>query len=136
MIERRQFLQGVFGGVTAAGLVVAAPKHIVEAFHVPMGSPLSIVEPTFACAVMPGDQLYNAQGQVVAIVDAVNTHRDKIDVTTHNDTYKKFIMGSLNIDIRARGLLYDEWGKIVSCQYCGTPQPFSRPCVQCGAGPN
>ena len=134
MIPRRSFLQGVFGGVTSAGLIIAGSKDSLQAFTAEKGAPVVLAQPEYSQMVTPGEQVYNAQGQVIGVVEGVSFQRNKIEVTTFNDAASQYVLGIPSVDIRVRGLLYDHWGKPVVCTYCGTPRPFNRPCLQCGAG--
>lgn len=137
MINRRGFLQGVFGGVTAAGVIVAASPEDVAAFASPVGSPVTLQQPTFSAYVTPGQELYNADGQIVAIVQNVTMQRDKIEVTTYSSLSPEYILGQLTIDIRARGVPHEGLAvdKQVRCPYCRSRRHPSLPCCQCGAGP-
>lgn len=132
--DRRGFLQGVFGGVTAAGVIVMAPERVAAHFTPEIGAPVTLVEPTYSRYVMPGDSLYNAQGQVVAVVRDVSRSRNAIEVTTFNSSTDEYILGILNIDIHAKGVPFDQYGQVMTCSYCGSPRPFLRSCASCGAG--
>ena len=72
-MERRGFLKGMFGGVTAAGVIVAASMEDIAAF----ANPLTRNEPVFLDAprssmVDMGEELYNANGEIVALVKNVH----------------------------------------------------------------
>ncbi len=65
-IERRGFLGGLFGGLVGSGVLVLASDHDIERFSVPLGEPLTVSAP--APPVGCGDNLYNARGELVAVV--------------------------------------------------------------------
>lgn len=82
-MDRRLFLQGVFGGVASAGLIVAANQSEIEAFASPLkvGEPLVLDKPIPAErteTVTAGEHLYNAKGEVVAIVSSYGLGRGGI----------------------------------------------------------
>ena len=70
-MERRSFLRGVFGGVTAGGIILAAPAKELEAFAAPLvaNQPL-IIDPMSDLDVGIGQRLYNEHGESVAVVTA------------------------------------------------------------------
>jgi hypothetical protein len=73
-MDRRGFLQGVFGGVAAAGtgLIVSATTQEIEAFESPLakGDPVMLDANTATASL--GQHLYNERGELVAVV----THID------------------------------------------------------------
>lgn len=110
-MDRRGFLKGVFGGVTAAGLVVAASPDEIRAFTQPLAShaPLMLAPVPKQQGIDLGEHLYNAKGELVAVVTAVNIYHDRLDVTSASDQGARFISGLMHVDIRAHGLGPVEW---------------------------
>jgi hypothetical protein len=69
-MERRGFLRGLFGGLTSAGLLIAAEPQELAAFASPLGvdDPVVLDAAPVAPIVGEGDHLYNARGELVAVV--------------------------------------------------------------------
>jgi len=69
-MERRGFLQGLFGGLTSAGLLIAAAPNELAEFASPLGlhDPVVLDAAPVAPIVGCGDHLYNARGELVAVV--------------------------------------------------------------------
>ena len=106
LIERRRFLQGVFGGVTAAGVIVAATPAEIAALT-PLVADHPVVLDTAPPVIVPthvGEHLYNARGEVVGLIDRVSVDRDTIETTTLGDVGRRFIQGMERIRIEAVGL--------------------------------
>lgn len=110
LMDRRNFLQGVFGGVAATGLIIAAKPNDIEAFAGPLrkGAPLLLDKPTVNPKVVTfGEHLYNSRGEVVAYVTDISVIAEKLDVTgfslteRYSDTGKTFVQGLPNVEIRA-----------------------------------
>ncbi len=103
-MERRGFLQGLFGGIVGGGIVVAAKPEEVAAFAGPLvkDQPLTL-DPAPKPTVVPaaGEHLYNAKGELVAIVTEVKLHTQRIDVTSAWDTNRTYIQGPQHIELRA-----------------------------------
>jgi len=118
-MDRRGFLKGVFGGVTAAGVIVAASPADIAAFASPLvrEAPVVLDVPTKAPAES-GEHLYNAAGELVAIIDSFNIRRQTIDVTMAGDLNRVYLPGRLDIDIHARWVghvdTYPTFGRAVS----------------------
>lgn len=111
-MERRSFLKGVFGGVTAAGVVVAASQAEIAAFASPLvkDAPIVLDVPSANPAIGAGEHLYNASGDLVAVVRSVSFHVDKIDVTSFGDTNSVYVhKGPPRFDIHAEGIGAVEW---------------------------
>lgn len=106
-MDRRNFLQGVFGGVTAAGLIVSAKASEISAYAhgLAPNTPLLIDQPP---AITPqiglAEHLYNSRGELVAMVTdiMVTSGRQQIDVTSHWDSYVHRV--APEIQIRAIGI--------------------------------
>lgn len=104
-MNRRGFLQGVFGGVTAAGVIVAASPADIAAFASPMvkDSPVLLdvpsVEPTSI-----GEHLYNDRGELVAVVRKIELRHRPIDVTTAFDSQRIYVPGPRTFEIYAAGI--------------------------------
>ena len=69
-MERRGFLRGLFGGITSAGLIIAAQPQDVAAFAAPLAEndPVLLDATPLAPIVACGDHLYNQRGEFVAVV--------------------------------------------------------------------
>jgi hypothetical protein len=71
-MERRSFLQGLFGGVTAGGLILKASPREIEAFAAPLAPEQPVI--LDAIPVTPnfdrGIVLYNARGERVLEVQS------------------------------------------------------------------
>jgi hypothetical protein len=80
MFGRRGFLKGLFGGVAGTGLIVLAKPSEIEAFTAPLveGAPLVLDQPMADTAVEMGQHLYNAQGEVVAIVTELSVAMQQV----------------------------------------------------------
>jgi hypothetical protein len=79
-MERRSFLRGVFGGVTASGLILSASPKEIEAFAAPLEpkQPL-VVDPVQAFTrqtIEIGEHLYNERGECVAVTTGFRYFRD------------------------------------------------------------
>lgn len=112
---RRSFLKGVIGGVTSAGLVVAATPREIEAFASAVGDgpvvldagrPLGISAIASAqeaiSGVHVGQALYNERGDLVACVTKLVTRRDQsFDVTLFDNTSKTYVPGLSRLVIEA-----------------------------------
>ncbi len=72
LMERRGFISGLFGGVTAAGLIVKATQADLEAFASPLkaNAPIVLDTPRSATTTV-GEHLYNSRGELVAVVTDV-----------------------------------------------------------------
>jgi hypothetical protein len=111
-MNRRGFIHGLFGGVTAAGLIVAANPKEIEAFatSVPPDSPVMLDQPTPKRAfVDAGEHLYNGRGELVAIVTSFTVTREPIEVTAYGMSESTYIQGLPNFEIIARGVGSIQW---------------------------
>src|SRR6187431_1514404 len=71
-LDRRGFLKGLIGGVTAAGVVVAASQTEIAAFGSALAKDAPIVlTPSPAEGSLVGHHLYNKRGEIVAIITDV-----------------------------------------------------------------
>ena len=96
-MERRNFLKGLFGGVTAAGLVVMAKPEEIKAFASPLkrDAPVMIAAPqpvkhvSRTLNIAPGQMLFDSAGKPVAVVQSLDLTRGVVDTTTFgsNSTY-------------------------------------------------
>ncbi len=109
-MERRSFLRGIFGGVTAAGLIVKATPADVEAFAAPLQpkEPLLIGPPPLSILDV-GECLYNAEGEQVAIVTGISVSVDRDTVHSYGSGLPISITRGIDIDIRAIGIGHVEW---------------------------
>ena len=111
-MHRRGFLQGIFGGVASAGLIIAAKPSEIEAFTAPLakGAPLVLDQPTANPEVaVIGEHLYNSRGEIVAIVTGMDFSSEAIEVTSSYDVEPQFIRGPMRVDIRAVGIGPVRW---------------------------
>lgn len=111
-MERRGFLKGLFGGVTAAGLIVAAGPKEIAAFASPLvkDAPVMLDVPTPKPAFVGfGEHLYNSVGELVAIVSGIDVSMDKVETTMFGDYNSKFVAGRTRISIHAEGVCSFEW---------------------------
>jgi hypothetical protein len=104
-MQRRGFLQGLFGGLTATGLIVAATPKEIEAF----AAPLVKDEPLVLDAPMRwqpelGQHLYNERGELVAFVRQVIFQSDMVDVTHSGSAERHYIQARPSIEIHAVGV--------------------------------
>jgi hypothetical protein len=112
-MERRGFLKGMFGGVTAAGLVIAANPAEIEAFASPLVRDAPLVLDAAPVVGVPGvgEHLYNSRGELVAIINEIRVSTDTVDVSSaFGGGNKMFVPGRRHIDIQveciATGLDY------------------------------
>ena len=116
-MNRRGFLQGVFGGVTAAGAIVLANPAEIDAFArgLPKEAPVMLGASTPQTAfVDAGEHLYNAKGELVAIVKSMTIHCGSQDASMMNDAWAHYVPSTPHIDIQAVGVgtitrLRKEW---------------------------
>jgi hypothetical protein len=109
-MDRRGFLQGVFGGVTATGLIVAASPGDVEAFAAMLAADAPVildVPPLPASHV--GEHLYNARGECVAVITSVDMIRDRVEVTSAFDGHRIYVPGLERFKIHADGIGHLLW---------------------------
>lgn len=120
-MERRGFLKGAFGGVTAAGLIIAAKPAEIAAFASPLVRDSEVVLDATPMAVgVPqcGEHLYNGRGELVAIIKEIDLSCDSIEVSVWGDSQRSYIPGLQHFEIRARG--------IGSLEYTGKGFPVVR----------
>jgi len=77
-MDRRGFLQGVFGGVAASGLIVSATMQEIKAFAAPLrtGDPVVLDGAVSRAGASAGQHLYNEHGELVAIVTRISNFGD------------------------------------------------------------
>lgn len=104
-MDRRGFLQGVFGGLTAAGVIIAASPAEIEAFTAPLvrDAPVLLDVPPVTDTHV-GEHLYNARGECVAIITHVDMYRDRVEVPSAFDNHCVFVPGPWRFDVRAVGV--------------------------------
>jgi hypothetical protein len=124
-MDRRNFLQGVFGGVTAAGLIVSAKASDVSAYArgLAPNTPLLIDQPpAITPHVAAGEHLYNSRGELVAMVTAVDITWQSHDVTSAFDNARIYVPGPPEFEIRARGIGSVSLDKANHLQLRGVPK--------------
>ncbi len=98
-MNRRNFITGVFGGVTAAGLIIKSPD---MAFGAPMPepeSPLIIAPPAFANADA-GQMVFDSNGNPLGIIQSVHYNREMHDVTHAGDQWTNYHGGLHTVEMR------------------------------------
>lgn len=113
-MERRSFLKGVFGGLTAAGVIVTASPLEIEAFASPLlrDAPVLLEEtPSMAAplGVGVGEHLYNAAGRLVAIVSRLHLITEKVEVTMFGAQNPVYLPGRRHFTIVATGIGEVHW---------------------------
>lgn len=107
MMERRGFLKGLFGGITSAGLIVTATPAEIEAFAQPLkkDEPIDLRRQAPVGVVSPGETLYNALGEQVAVITGIDISTPHVDITSYlGDQREFFIAGPRHIKIHADGI--------------------------------
>lgn len=104
-MNRRGFLQGVFGGVTAAGVLVCASPEEIAAYASPMAQndPV-LLGATSKSETSVGEFAYNASGQVIGIIADVRITNHPVDATMHWDSVSHHIPGTVEVDILVKGM--------------------------------
>lgn len=104
-MDRRNFLKGAFGGVTAAGLIVAATPAEVEAFASGLKPDQTLVVPESVPVptVLPeiGEMLFNHKGEPVAILSRLHMDRDMISIGADRNGFEAFAPGAMRIKMEA-----------------------------------
>jgi hypothetical protein len=105
MDNRRNFLKGILGGVTATGLIIAAKPEEIAAFSRPLAKDAELVIdiPAPSPATNIGERLYNERGELVAMVTDLSIHRDAHPYASEYG-YTEYAPGPLRIEIRAIGV--------------------------------
>ena len=105
-MERRGFLNGLFGGIAAGGLIVQATPGEVQAFAAPLrhGAPIGLdAIPTAVRPIDTGQELFNSQGELVAYIQSIDARIPRINVTSVGSRYEDFIAGPPEVLITAVG---------------------------------
>lgn len=100
MMERRGFLKGLLGSVTAAGIIVEATPADVERFAGVRGAPVALA----AVPAMPmelGEYLFNEAGQRVAIITEVTSFTPWIDATPAAASERVIVAGLPQMELHA-----------------------------------
>lgn len=102
-MNRRGFLQGAFGGVTAAGIVICASPDEVAAYTAPMfaNEPVIVGTPPQPQTSV-GEFVYNERGQVVGVVTEVWGNHYPVNVTRAGDSHNHYIPGTVEINLKVR----------------------------------
>lgn len=97
-MNRRGFLQGILGGVTAAGIVVKASSDDTKQFALEQDTPVILSKyPTMGLNY--GDLVYNYRGENIGFIKEIIHRREIIDITQPKDFYKVFAPGVLDTEI-------------------------------------
>jgi len=102
MISRRNFLTGLVGAAVGTELVVKASVEDVQRFAT--AKQVNVIKPDVPgwvasgqyqpYPVHVGETLFNAAGRPVGVVSDLMAHREQYDVTSHNDTVDRYVLGS------------------------------------------
>lgn len=108
-MDRRGFLKGVFGGVAAGGVIVAASPEQIEAFASPLAkeAPLAlspVVTQRQTSLPSSGQHLYNEHGELVAIVTEMTITKPVERWDSLDGSSGWMTSGLIHVDIRARGV--------------------------------
>lgn len=108
-MERRGFLKGLIGGITSTGLFIAAKPDDVAALALPHESPILLApEPMVQPSIERGQELFNARGELVAVVTGVSLTSDRIETTTFGHTNRQYMPRPARVDLRVECLGYVE----------------------------
>lgn len=103
-MERRSFIKGVFGGVTAGGIILASGEDDIAAFvsQVQRNEPMvACPEPLGVSQVAPGEMLFNHLGRPVAIIREVQWHADVQTIAKMSDAVDRSSMHGIYAVIMA-----------------------------------
>lgn len=103
-MNRRTFLEGVFGGVAASGVIIQASRADIEAFASPLanGTPIVVERAPDIPVANVGQHLYNQHGECVAIVTSIDIRRT---MESYDDgMFQTALPGLMRMDIRAEGI--------------------------------
>lgn len=101
-MDRRSFLRGTFGGVTASGLVLAGSLNDIELFasdtkpgEALVISPVpGVMDPPIPAAIgYSGDigmLVFNHKGEPLGVIDRVDVCRSHIETTMAGDMFKSY----------------------------------------------
>jgi hypothetical protein len=102
-MDRRNFLIGTFGGLTAGGIVLAAEQNDIAAFvsTVQKNAPLTANPVPPPAQIRPGEMLFDHLGRPVAIIQKIEWHRELDNVTKMGDVFESFAPGVMSAVITA-----------------------------------
>ena len=94
-MDRRGFIRGAFGGVTSAGIILAAPSDAVEAFvsQVRRNDPLAVAIDSPGMKVEPGHWVFDREGNMLGVIESLDAHNTGIDVASLGDPRPQYIPG-------------------------------------------
>jgi hypothetical protein len=99
-------LRGIIVRQESDTLVVRASPEEVATFAAPAGISMSALRPSgMGVTPMPGDVLYNASGQPVAVVTDLEFHTERVDVTTFGDEQRVYLPGRRSARIGANVII-------------------------------
>lgn len=108
-MDRRNFLKGTFGGVTAGGIILAAGIPDTEAFveQVKIGDPIA-ASPAITNAPWPniGEYVFNHQGLIIGVVTGVKANTEIIDVTGR-DSWRSYTPGRRRVTFEVDAIFID-----------------------------
>lgn len=105
-LSRRGFM-GVFGGITAAGLIVKATPQEIQAFTAPLvpDAPLALGAPSgTSSALNIGELVFNSRGEIIGVVEGIEYSVEAVDDTRLGDTYQRFRPGRMHMRLQVAGV--------------------------------
>lgn len=100
-MERRNFLKGVFGGVTAGGILLRTPEPETFAGILAPETPLIVAPNDYFAGVDLGHILFNQDGKPVAVITEIATEMSRVDMNRAGDNWTTFAPGYPTVTIRA-----------------------------------
>lgn len=103
-MDRRGFLKGTFGGVTSAGILIAAGDTDLDAFakESKVGEVMGVAPLPIDIEQMAiGRLLYDNKGNIVAVVQQINHYLSAHDASGWGDSASTYMRGLSNVRIIA-----------------------------------
>lgn len=103
-MDRRSFLKGTFGGVSAAGALIltATPADVAKfATETPLGTPVASSTLQTKEFGLPdyGEFVFNSQGMPIGVVTSINMYQDSVDVTMSHHENRQYMPGLKRIEL-------------------------------------